>query len=75
MHLLDLVALYITPQQTSVAFGYIRQAAASGDPRAGACGNDYAPPPQTRVGLGVVKLLRKRSRCPKNGRRPVFPTN
>jgi len=24
MYLLDLVALYITPQQTSVAFGYIR---------------------------------------------------
>jgi hypothetical protein len=27
MHLLDLVALYITPQQTSVAFSYIRPAA------------------------------------------------
>jgi hypothetical protein len=26
MYLLDLVALYITPQQTSVAFGYIRPA-------------------------------------------------
>jgi hypothetical protein len=27
MYLLDLVALYITPQQTSVAFGYIRPSA------------------------------------------------
>jgi hypothetical protein len=30
MYLLDLVALYITPQQTSVAFGYIRLAACLG---------------------------------------------
>jgi len=27
MYLLDFVALYITPQQASVAFGYIRLAA------------------------------------------------
>jgi hypothetical protein len=45
MYLLDLVALYITPQQTSVAFGYIRLVAASCDtPPAGECGSSWQKP-------------------------------